>query len=795
MKYICHIRENGREQSCREHSINTAEHARASLAPVRLSSTAYLAGILHDCGKYSDEFQQYIRDAANGKQTIRGSVIHSFAGVSFLIDRYFSSEDPYERLTAQIVAYGIGSHHGMFDIFSEDHQDGFLYRKDKQGEIDSVAIRRFLGDCISSEHLHDIFQKAVEEVRVLYDMIIEMEDGKQDPSEFLFHISLIARLVSSSVMEGDRRDTALFMNGTEDSPIFAKRTNLWDKSLKHVETFLGNVPADNPLAVSRRKLSRLCKDFSKEKPGIYRLNLPTGAGKTLSGLRYALAHAMKHDMEHIYYVAPLLSILDQNAEVIRMALGNDEIVLEHHSNVIIEEGDTERLHRQQLLAENWDAPVIITTLVQMLNTMFEGKTSSVRRFHSLCKSVIIFDEIQSIPMNMLSIFNLTVNFLSRICGATLVLCSATQPCLEEIPHDMLIAEHSVIEADTFQEIAPLFARTKVIDKGNYTEEASAQFVNDLLGRHQSILVVCNKKSQALHVYESIDREAGYRRFHLSASMCMAHRKKVIEEMKTALAEGKRVICISTQVIEAGVDVSFAAVVRYVAGMDSIVQAAGRCNRNAETPGLAPVYVLNISDENLSHLPMIQKGKQATRALMEEFRRYPKRFDSDLFSDKAISFYYKALFASFGEKFTEFTNKHGPSLYELLSDNQQYMRNNPPYYVRQAFKTAGQQFQVFDSRQQSVIVPYGEGGTELIAEFTSKQAENIVYRKALLRRSQEYSVNVFNYQLDLLLRNDGVVRIGKEDGIYVLEDDYYSMESGLQIEPKKGGNEVCDILIL
>ena len=259
--------------------------------------------------------------------------------------------------------------------------------------------------------------------------------------------------------------------------------------------------------------------------------------------------------------------------------------------------------------------LLFADLVQLLNTLFSGKTTAIRRFHSLCNSVIVIDEVQTVPNKMLTLFSLAVNFLSEICGATVVLCSATQPCTEEIGHPMHGPIPEIVPYD--HALWEVFRRTNIQNAGTMSLEQIADFALERLCYADSLLIVCHKKSQAECLYARMkDRDIAL--FSLSAAMCMAHRRDVIDKLRGALEQKTRkVVCISTQVIEAGVDISFACVIRLSAGMDSVIQAAGRCNRNGEAgPGVfAPVYLIMCQNESLSKLPDIEQGKAATLELL------------------------------------------------------------------------------------------------------------------------------------------------------------------------------------
>ena len=524
---------------------------------------------------------------------------------------------------------------------------------------------------------------------------------------------------------------------------------LWYIHLRQLEDRLAQLSQDSPIDRARRTISDQCRQAAERSCGVFRLNVPTGGGKTLSGLRFALAHAHRHRKQRIIFTSPLLSILEQNAAVIRDYIQDDSLILEHHSNLVRTEENGRQLDEKELLVESWDSPIIITTLVQLLNTLFSGKTTAIRRFHSLCNSIIIIDEVQTVPSKMLSLFSLAMNFLSEVCGTTIVLCSATQPCTEQIEHPL----HGPIpEMVPYEPVLwEAFRRTNIQDAGTMSLERIADFALDKLQSVDSLLIVCNKKGQAEFLYHLL-QDGDFALFSLSAAMCTAHRRVVLDELRTALTRsGQKVVCVSTQVIEAGVDISFGCVVRFACGMDSVVQAAGRCNRSGEAGAgvLAPVYLVQCQKESLAHLPDIRIGQGATQALLEEFALHPEIYDNRLDSNEAIAYYYRALYR--GEKHEHhdyYVKEDRPSLFSLLSLNK-YCIEEQPYYFRQAFRLAGSLFRVFEENTTDVVVSYGSG-TELIQDLNSERAErDPVYLQRLLEEARPYTISLYQYQIEQL----------------------------------------------
>jgi CRISPR-associated endonuclease/helicase Cas3 len=783
MTYLAHIRldkdQSRVEQLLHVHCRNCAQIA-SSTNVAGLKNAAYLAGLLHDMGKYTIDFQNYLIRSASGEPVHRGSVNHTFAGVRFAMERWHISEKPALRnMVCEIIAVAAGAHHGMFDCIDPDGKDALLYRLKTNGTGYQEARENFLLHCARLDELDKLFNEAEKEI------ISAMENIKKyivNESELRFCLGLLTRMLLSAVIDADRRDTVEFMFNTV-LPQRQLTREKWFSLLAGVEAKLSEMPFSSSIDQIRRKISDRCREAANRKDGIYRLSIPTGGGKTLSSLRYALAVAAQHRKKRIFFVIPLLSILEQNAAVIREFIGDDGVVLEHHSNIVREKSKWDELDVNELLMETWDYPIVITTLVQLLNTLFNGKTSFIRRMHALADSVIVIDEVQSVPRKMLSLFNMAMNFLAATCNCVILLCSATQPCLEYVSHALHFQEPANLVSinpkwnDTFR-------RTNIIDKrkkGGYTPEDLLGFAMECMESANSMLIICNTKDQARTIFNSFNI-ADAEVYHLSTAMCMEHRIHTLAKINLCLEQKRRVICVSTQLVEAGVDFSFACVIRVSAGLDNMIQAAGRCNRNGEFGRRCPVYIVNIHKENLGRLKEIQESQLAAESVMALFDQNPHRFNEDIASDKAISTYYRCLYTNMPSDSQDFPLPHlGTTLYTLLSDNssfQHHCESRGKYVITQAFKTAGAEFRVFDDNTVDVLVPYGYG-ERLIADLGSSAAEtNYVYRKQLLDKAKRFSVSLYNYEVTALQKSGGLSSL--YDSILVLQPEFYSERTGFDL---------------
>ena len=786
--YIAHIREDGTVQTCNEHSMGTAKLAAKALETVGLKTTGYLAGLLHDVGKYTDEFCEYINKSSKGEPVSKGSVIHSFAGVQLILEKYHhkysdSKAFTWEEVTAEIIATAIGSHHGLFDEFDSSGESGFDHRILKRYEYNKEAIKNFYKECCSEGEIEDLFTTAVDEIQTIAGKLINLAEGKT--SEAQFYIGMLQRLINSAVIDGDRIDTALFMtNNAIDFPMLKNECAEWDKVLTNTETMISSFDVKNELDQARSELSECCKSFAVNKPDIYKLDIKTGGGKTLSSFRYALNHAGIYNKKRIILTAPLLSIIDQNAEIIKKAAGDDNIVLEHHSDIVNESKDSRQYAKRDALIDTWGSPIIVTTFVQLLNVLFKGKTSCVRRFHSLCDSIIIIDEIQSLPDKMTSIFNLSMNFLAAVCNTTIVLCSATQPALENAEkHKLLVSKKQFIPEDVKKRTNPYFKRNTANYGGVMDFDGIATTALQYANKYNSVLIVCNTKKEAKQLASILKDQICC--FHLSTSMCKAHRKKVFKAIQEKLDSGERVICVSTQLIEAGVDKSFGSAIRLTAGLGNVAQTAGRCNRNAENDASAPVTVISLEGENLSYLKEIQRGQDVTNELIYEFTQNPDRFDNDLLSSKSISFYYSQYMKKCSRiiGLHDYATKTGGSIYELLSVNRQFAQEDASQSLRQAFKTAGSLFNVFDDEQETIIVPYEEGESIICQLLSEECSKDPAKTKRLLSKAKDYTVTVHSEYLQRL-NKAGAVYTDNDQMFIFLRPEFYDSNTGITLDNKE-----------
>jgi CRISPR-associated endonuclease/helicase Cas3 len=415
--------------------------------------------------------------------------------------------------------------------------------------------------------------------------------------------------------------------------------------------------------------------------------------------------------------------------------------------------------------------------------------------HQLANAVIVFDEIQTLPVNCVHLFNNAINFLVEQCGSTAVLCTATQPLLHKVCAK-LGAMRVTPQSELMPDVSRLFAdlkRVEIRDRqkpGGWTDDEIAALAVAETQRVGSCLVIVNTKRSARSLYPLCAERIDATVFHLSTSMCPAHRKKILATIRKRLKDRRLTLCISTQLIEAGVDVDFGAVIRFTAGLDSIAQAAGRCNRHGHRE-VGLVHVLNPADERLERLPDILIGRDKALRVLQDYAEGHERYQNDLVGQKAMDWYFQNyFFARTKEMAYPVSAKklgHDDTLLNLLSvnnaaksDYEARMHRKPNIFLQQSFMTAAKEFKAIDAPTHGVIVPYGATGKMLIAELCG--AHMVEKEFDLLRRSQQYTVNVFQWEAEKLQESGAMFQIQKDVKIFYLEKRYYRCDFGLVTEP-------------
>ena len=734
-----------------EHLSNTANLAKEFAGVFGCANTAYITGLLHDIGKYTAAFQDYLTRSLKGEEVTRGEVIHSLQGAKYI------TESLKDSVLVDIIGNIIASHHGgLFDNIKDG--DRTLYIKTHKNDAS-----------INYEEAKKIFSPSINESEILSETRNICQISRTNNLNIHFMLHLLTKVLYSCLVDADRCDAAGLTPGNLKPD--------WAILIQHLENYLEGLPNKTVIDVIRSRISIQCKDMGSREPGVYTLSVPTGGGKTLSSLRFALEHARLNGMKRIIYIIPYLSIIDQTSAKIREIFMDDELILEHHSNMELS-NEEEDLH-YQLLTSRWDSTIIVTTMVQFLETIYSNKASKLRKFHNMSEAVLIFDEVQSLPIKCIHLFNEAVNFLHTFGKSTVLLCTATQPDFNHTEKPIILSANPDIISITSEEME-VFERVHIKDEtqSEMSYEDIAKLVKTQIEAGKSTLVILNTKIDAKKVFEQCKKIECEKAF-LTTDLCPAHRLQVLERLRSNLApETKRLtICISTQLIEAGVDVSFDCVIRAKAGLDSIIQAAGRCNRNKEKETTQPVYVISVKDEDLSRLQEIKDGQNVTTRVFREYQQ------SDLLSRETVAMFYKYYFFDQKRNMDFKIERMKTTIYSLLSDNLlgaiAYRDQNSETYsgLPCAFKTAAELFSVIDGGQTGIVVPYGDS-LKLVADFQNCHDPREKFR--ILKQMQKYTVAVYS---NTLLNIEKAIKT-VDNTFYLLDPAYYDTEElGLLLEPK------------
>lgn len=454
--HFAHLGKIG-NQLLSEHLCGVADRCSELAKKLGLERAGELIGLLHDLGKATKDFQDYLLSFASdaeARDDLRGKIDHSTAGTQCLLAKIHGGqkEESPEGIVARFLAICIASHHsGLIDCLEPNGDDKLAQRLAKPDSgTRFIEAWANLNPSVKNrvEALtHD--PRLVAEVRnAIVSVASSLDKGEGDKD---VQVGLLLRLLFSCLIDADRTNTANFEKPSAAAHRQNQKYERWETLRERLDRKLSKMNTDGPVNRIRRQVSDECFRAADRLSGIYTLTVPTGGGKTLSALRFALEHARRHALDRIIFVSPYISIVDQNAAVARSVLEPEgvpyaSVVLEHHSNIQDEPNDEAGrpdLWRRRVLAENWDAPVVFTTSVQVLEALFGSGTRAVRRLHAMARAVIIFDEVQTLPIKMVHLFNNAINLLASHCGSTIVLCTATQPLLETVvrrrePHDWAI---------------------------------------------------------------------------------------------------------------------------------------------------------------------------------------------------------------------------------------------------------------------------------------------------------------------------------------------------------------------
>ncbi|MGI6356479.1 MAG: CRISPR-associated helicase Cas3' [Lentisphaeria bacterium] len=748
------------------HIENTAKIAKEFADVFGIGNTAYFTGLLHDQGKFTIDFQHYLSRSLRGENARRGEVIHALQGAKSALD---AITDP---VVSDIMGAVIATHHNeLYDIIAE-------------GERTLTKKLHINEKNLHYEEVISAFHPEIKEETITAEIYNACKISCSKNLDPFFMLHLMTKVLYSCLVDADRCDAA--------GLLIDKKESDWSHLIQQLEAYLDGFTKTTDLDLIRNKISMQCKESGSRPKGIYTLSVPTGGGKTLSSLRFALEHAKTHGLKRIIYVIPYLSILDQTADTIRDIIGNeyDQYVLEHHSDIDPVESDEEDEHRK-LLTSRWDSRIILTTMVQFLETIYSNKASKLRKFHNMSEAVLIFDEIQALPVKCVRLFNNAVNFLHVFGNSTAVLCTATQPHLNKVKRPIILSDNHPLVTLTRSD-QKVFERVRLEDRSqspmSYVQ--IAELAKAQLDAGKSTLIILNTKGDARGVYKACKSlDIGVEQAFLTTDMCPAHRIRVLDKLKESLKSQKPTLCVATQLIEAGVNISFGCVIRAKAGLDSIIQAAGRCNRNNEWPEEPQaVLIIDVEDEKLSRLPEIYEGKMQTSRVFREKNNVDK-WDAEAIESalKLFNDYY--FFARENEMdYVVEKSKDGivvSTIFDLLGSNRAatcaFQQHTGMQFrgLPAAFKTGSDAFSVIEGGQTGIIVPYDKA-MEYVGEFAT--TFNPLKKAKILKSLQKYTVNVYSSKLSGLLR-DGAVKI-IDNVFYLLSNNWYDPEKlGLLPEPR------------
>ncbi len=710
MKYIAH-KDGERVQSVKAHLEGTAERAGDFAEKFGKREWGYCCGMLHDIGKYAKEFQKKIQENTDDR------VDHATAGAQVCKEqgRYYP-----------ILSYCIAGHHAGLPDYGNTAISSSLCGRWKKRICDYQAYK------------DEIRIPELDTEPIAFD-----KDRNMD-----FALGTFIRMLYSCLVDADFLDTELFMKNGDTGRNSGESMEILQNRLKnHISEWLKNTDEDT-INGRRTEILNNCIREGKQKEGIFRLTVPTGGGKTVASLAFALEHAVKNHKDRIIYVIPYTSIIEQNAQVFREILG-EENVLENHCNVDYE--SSEEFKPMQLASENWDKPVVVTTNVQFFESLFANKSSKCRKIHNIANSVIILDEAQMLPMDYLKPCIAMLQELVDSYSASIVLCTATQPAL-----DSFFSKNELIKelCPRMEEQFSFFKRVNYQNLGKIRQD----HLIEKLKKENNALCIVNTKKAAQVIYKELHGEGIY---HLSTSMYPKHRKRVLKTIRERLKNSEKCIVISTSLVEAGVDLDFATVYRQIAGLDSMIQAAGRCNREGKRELSNSIVCIF----DLEEFQIAQRQRQqidVSKGILQDY--------TDIADLKAITDYFTRLYHSRGTSLDK----------KKIMDEFQKMECN--------FAKVAKEFKLIEENTKTIFINRELDAEELLQELRIKGVT-----KEKMRKAGQYCIQVYdNTQSENTffdkLNGAGMLRpIAEEmqDFYELVDGEQYSEEYGLDFSLEDG----------
>ena len=708
-EYLAHtLPDSNRVQHLVDHLLKTSELAGKFAAPFFAQGAAEQAGILHDIGKYGETFQKRVRGA-------KLKADHSTAGA---LEAYNRSNLP--------AAFCIAGHHaGIPDLGT----------KLDVSETLCARLKSTPGKDIDN---YDAFRTEIQ--------IPQAETPSRFTSDCLTAF-FYTHMLYSCLVDADWLDTEDFMSGGKVQRQIGEPLEVLSQKL---DAYVK--PWWNPATELNRRRCRILRNLldvgtdGQTKKGIYTLTVPTGGGKTVSSMAFALRHALAQGCRRIIYIIPYTSIIEQTYAIFEQIFGEENVVA-HYANVSYptdENGELTDIDKRRILAtENWDAPIILSTAVQFFESLFSNKSSSCRKLHNIANSVLIFDEAQMLPVDTLRPCVWAITELVKHYGCTAVLCTATQPALGPVIREWFPEGTKELCFDV-EENYRFFQRVTYRREGMLSDEALAE----RLMAEKQVLCVVNRRDQAQAIFKLLPEDGT---FHLSTTMTPEHRSRDLNEIRRRLKEKKVCRVVSTSLIEAGVDVDFPCVYRAIAGLDSMIQAGGRCNREGKRP----------KDESIVHL--FETEKKAPRGLeqnIDSAQRTMERY-TDISSPEAVEAYFKFLF------------------YTLRQDEQKDVHNTLEMAQKLKFASVSKSFHIIDDASYTLYIPTEES-EDLIQELRENGANRVLMRKLGI-----FSVSVAPYIFAKYQQLGTVEMVSENAGILANPELYYDSSTGLSLDPAGG----------
>ncbi len=778
-EFVAHIRKDGERliaHRLEEHLVDVSELAADFAAEFGAASWAVLAGIWHDLGKYRKGFQRYIRQCGDPDAHIEGRIAgsektHSAAGALWAQQYLVEVDQRSGPVVARVLAYLIAGHHAGLDNWFGGLHERFNREDTVREGRDALAVA-----------IHEAILKPSAGLPDLNAIRTDQKDNI--PGRF----ALWVRMLFSCLVDADFLDTEAFMSQSKAEarngfmPVGELERLLAERLALMAQEVVTRGEAWSQVNLKRAEVLRACLAKAELPPGVFSLTVPTGGGKTLSSLAFALRHAVRHGKRRVIYAIPYTSIIEQTAGIFRNIFG-DQNVIEHHSNVEVD--DTMETARSRLACETWDAPLIVTTNVQLLESLFASRTSRCRKLHNLVASVIVLDEAQLLPVPYLQPVVDVLRLLVKDYGVTLVLCTATQPTLESrngFDQARQLRGFAVGEIhEIINDVAGLYGaleRVKVHLPADLKTPSNWEQMAPQIAGHDAVLAIVGRRADARELYTRVKAEERTGLWHLSGLMCAQHRSDTIADIKQALVARRQALVagqnpapirvISTQLVEAGVDIDFPVVYRALAGLDSIAQAAGRCNREGRLDK-GEVYVF--VPPKPAPPGLLRMAEQATRILWEALPPEAEPMGVERFAD-----FFRRLY---GDAILDTKDICG-----LLRVGQVGDVN---------FRTAAERFRLIDEAEgATVFVRYKRNADDDAIDVLLNTLKKEGPQRWLLRKLQRYGVSIYQRDLQRLEGQGDIEALGGDfPGLYVQSfgnDVLYDRVLGINVDGAPGDPE-------